>query len=75
METAQNTLPEWYVSLTNAFNKIASEMGLGQEDAFRLRQFIADQCKENYKRGSRSGAAWAFKKKEAELKGGSQPPS
>lgn len=57
METQPKT--GWHIELGAAINGLADELGLDDMSTQRLRDFIFEKAKEEYKAGNRSGIRWA----------------
>jgi hypothetical protein len=54
----------WHEKLTQRANSLAEEFGLDDASAGRLRDFVVEIARSQYKVGNKSGIAWAFKKVE-----------
>jgi len=55
---------KWYDSLITRVNTFSEELGLDDFSTSKFRDFMFEVAKEQYKRGNKSGVAWAFKKAE-----------
>lgn len=58
MET-ETTKKGWHIELGAAINGLAEELGLDDMSTQRLREFIFENAKEQYRVGNRSGIRWA----------------
>lgn len=56
---------KWYEDLIANINNLAEEFGLDDLSTGKMRDFTVTIAKEQYKRGNKSGAAWAFKQADA----------
>ncbi len=61
----------WYSQLTGKLTELAEQFDLDPVQAEKFRETMFGLCKAEYASGSKSGAAWAFKK-ASEKRGGSQ---
>ncbi len=57
----------WYKDLIQRANNFAEEIGLDDFTTNKFRDFLLDIAKEQYRRGNKSGAAWAFSQAEKKL--------
>ncbi len=55
----------WYKSLLQNINNLAEELGLDDFAGGKLRDFVLDTAKAEFKAGNKSGIAWAFKQSRA----------
>ncbi len=53
----------WYKKLLSEVNTISEQFELDEIQTATFRDFAVKISKEQFKNGSRSGAAWAFKQK------------
>lgn len=62
----KNKKNNWYSNLISETNSLAEELGLDDFNTGRLRDFIVDHAKSQYKLGNKNGAGWAFAKAREE---------
>ena len=53
-----NPTAKWYVSLCSRFNELMDRNGIPEEISSEVKLFVIDIAKEQYRSGSKSGAAW-----------------
>lgn len=58
METSSTT-KGWHIELGTAINGLAEELGLDDQSTQRMRDFIFETAKEQYRTGNRCGIRWA----------------
>ncbi len=63
METPKNN---WYKALVNEINSVSEELGLDDMGTDRLRDFVVERAKDQFKAGNKSGIRWAFEKARKE---------
>lgn len=55
----ETTKPGWYEKLSKDTQQLAEDLQLDSAASERLRNFILEAAKEQYKMGNRSGIRWA----------------
>ena len=50
----------WYQNLLDRITNLSEQFGLDEMQTHAFRDFVVTLAKEQYKRGSKSGAGWAF---------------
>ncbi len=58
-ESAATATNRWYTELVTSANSLGEELGLDDMSTRRLRDFIFEKAKEQFKAGNRSGIRWA----------------
>lgn len=59
----------WYNSLRDRVQDIARRYELPEDITAEVQSLMFEIAREQFKMGSKSGAAWAFKKRDAEASG------
>lgn len=52
----------WFQILLDKVNQLAEQFGLDEVQTHAFRDFVVTTAREQFKRGSKSGAGWAFQK-------------
>ncbi|GEM_PF-872783 len=55
----QTTANRWYALLATEANTLSEELGLDDFGTQKLREFVFQKAKEQYRAGNRSGIRWA----------------
>lgn len=50
----------WFSSLISNINTLGEELGLDDSGTDKMRDFVIDNARAQYKAGNRSGIGWAF---------------
>lgn len=58
---AINDKASWFMSLIASIQGMAEELGLDDMSSQKLREFVLNIAKEEFKAGNRSGISWARK--------------
>jgi len=59
-ETTEVKRVSWFDNLINRLNTLGEELELDDLGTKKMRDFVVDNAREQYKAGNRSGIHWAF---------------
>ena len=60
IETTEEKKVNWFDNLISRLNTLGEELGLDDSGTKKMRDFVVDNAREQYKAGNRSGIHWAF---------------
>lgn len=63
----EKTSAPWFTDMINRTNTLAEQFGLDDSQTKLLRDYVYTITHEHFRRGSKSGAGWAFKQARGEI--------